>query len=118
MADAVLNPSQEQELKDLLQDWRQKNPHQNSVGQIRFQEFVTAIGRMPAKTKIKPTSIFSLLYLDPLAGLDPTVAAIKETRELGERAMYYTQRMPTLINWQAQLLAYQLTEQPASSGRC
>ena len=61
-----------------------------------------------------PTSIFSLLYLDPLAGLDPTAAAIQETRELGERAMYYSQRMPMLLSWQVEVLAYQLAGQPES----
>jgi DNA repair ATPase RecN len=55
-----------------------------------------------------------LLFLDPLAGLDPTAAAIQETRELGERAMYYSQRMPQLLSWQTELLAYQLAAQPES----
>ena len=54
------------------------------------------------------------MYLDPLAGLDPTAAAIEETRELGERAMYYTQRMPMLLSWQVEVLAYQLAGQPES----
>ena len=55
-----------------------------------------------------------MLFLDPLAGLDPTAAAIQETRELGERAMYYSQRMPQLLSWQTELLAYQLAAQPES----
>ena len=38
--------------------------------------------------------------------------AIQETRQLAERAMYYAQRMPTLLNWQVQLLSLQLTSQP------
>jgi hypothetical protein len=113
MAGGLLRPSQQQELRDLIKEWRQKNPHQHYVGQIRFREFVTALGRMPSQTATAPTSLFSLLYLDPLAGLDPTAAAIEETRELGERAMYYTQRMPTLLSWQTEVLAYQLANQPA-----
>jgi hypothetical protein len=114
MAGGVLKPSQQQELRDLIQEWRAKNPNQHYVGQIRFREFVTALGKMPPQAKTAPTSLFSLLYLDPLAGLDPTAAAIEETRELGERAMYYTQRMPSLLSWQAEVLAYQLADQPAS----
>ncbi len=114
MAGGVLRPSQQQELRDLINEWRQKNPNQNYVGQIRFREFVTALGKMPSQATAAPTSIFSLLYLDPLAGLDPTAAAIEETRELGERAMYYTQRMPNLLSWQAEVLAYQLAGQPES----
>lgn len=114
VAEGMLKPSQEKELRNLIQQWRLKNPHQRFVGPIRFSEFVTALGRIPTQSTTTPTSIFSLLYLDPLAGLDPTSAAIQETRELGERAMYYSQRMPMLLSWQAEVLVCQLAEQPES----
>ncbi len=114
MASGVLKQSQQKELKDMIQEWRVKNPHMRYIGAIRFREFVSALGKMPSQSSTSPTSIFSLLYLDPLAGLDPTAAAIEQTRELGERAMYYTQRMPGLLSWQAEVLAYQLAGQPAS----
>jgi hypothetical protein len=113
-ASGVLKPSQQQELRDLIKEWRAKNPHQRYVGPIRFREFVSGLGMTPTKATSSPTSIFSLLYLDPLAGLDPTAAAIEETREMGERAMYYTQRMPMLLSWQVEVLAYQLANQPES----
>ena len=114
LASGVLKPSQQQELRDLIQAWRAKNPHQHYVGPIRFREFVSGLGMSPTKATTAPTSIFSLLYLDPLAGLDPTAAAIEETRELGERAIYYSQRMPMLLSWQVEVLAYQLAGQPES----
>ena len=114
LAGGVLKPSQQQELRGLIQEWRAKHPHQRYIGPIRFGEFVAALGRTPTKATSAPTSIFSLLYLDPLAGLDPTAAAIEETRELGERAMYYSQRMPTLLSWQVEVVAYQLAGQPES----
>jgi hypothetical protein len=114
LASGVLKPSQQQELRDLIAEWREKNPDQRYVGPVRFSEFVSTLGRMPAHDKTSPTSIFSLLYLDPLAGLDPTAAAIQETRDLGERVMYYSQRMPNLLSWQAEVLAYQLAGQPES----
>ena len=113
MARGTLKPSQEAELRKLIQEWRQKNPHQRYVGPIRFREFVSTLGRTPKQSTITPTSIFSLLYIDPLAGLDPTTAAIEGIRELGERAMYYSQRVPMLLNWQTQLLLLQLANQPA-----
>ena len=114
MANGVLKPPQQEELKNLIQEWRDKNPRQRYIGPVRFREFVNALGKTPTKPASGSTSLFSLLYLDPLAGLDPTAAAIEETRELGERAMYYTQRMPGLLSWQAEVLAYQLANQPAS----
>ncbi len=114
LANGVLRPAQQKELMDLIQEWRTKNPHQRYVGPIRFREFVSALGKAPNKSTSGPTSLFSLLYLDPLAGLDPTAAAIEETRELGERAMYYSQRMPMLLSWQVELLAIQIANQPES----
>ncbi len=114
LASGVLKPEQQLELHNLIAEWHAKNPHQHYIGPIRFSEFVTALGRTPTQASTSPTSIFSLLYLDPLAGLDPTAAAITETRELGERAMYYSQRMPQLLSWQVELLAYQLAGQPES----
>ena len=114
LAGGVLKPSQVQELRDLIAEWRAKNPNQRYVGPIRFREFASALGRVPTQSSSAPTSIFSLLYLDPLAGLDPTAAAIQETRDLGERAMYYSQRMPMLLTWQVEVLAYQLAGQPES----
>ena len=114
IASGLLKPEQQQELRDLIREWRQKNPNQRYVGQIRFREFVAALGRTPQRTTTSAGSLFSLLFLDPFAGMDPTAAAIEETRALGERAMYYTQRMPTLLNWQMELLAYQIAVQPES----
>jgi hypothetical protein len=114
LAGGVLTPTQQQELRDLIKEWRAKNPNQHYIGPVRFREFVSDLGKTPTKATTKSGSLFSLLYLDPFAGLDPTAAAIEETRELGERAMYYSQRMPMLLSWQVEVLAYQLAEQPGS----
>src|SRR5262245_10623638 len=109
----VLKAEQQQELRELIQEWRRKNPTQRYVGAVRFREFAEAVGRTPQQSVAKPTSVFSLLFLDPMAGLDPTLRAIEETRYLAERAVYYGQRMPILLSWQAEFLALQLADQPA-----
>jgi hypothetical protein len=110
----VLKPEQQEQLRQMIQEWRRQNPGQRYIAATRFRELAVAIGQTPQPTTSSPNSIFSLLYLDPLAGLDPTAAAIQETRQLAERAMYYSQRMPTLLNWQVQLLSLQLVAQPES----
>ena len=55
---------------------------------------------MPQQSKAAPNSIFSLLYLDPFAGLDPTAAAIEETRALArhhaDRAQSALAALPAL----------------------
>ena len=61
LAGGVLKPSQQQELRDLIQEWRIKNPHQRYIGPIRFREFVTALGRTPPASSPSSSSNFSLL---------------------------------------------------------
>jgi hypothetical protein len=114
MIAGFLSPSQEMELNDLIHKWRMKYPHQVEIGPVRFQELAAALGEVPTEEKTGPESIFSLLYLNPLADLDPTTAAIVGIRDLGERTVYYSQRTPTLLNWQMQFLLFQLGEQPKS----
>jgi hypothetical protein len=97
-----------------LAEWRQINPTQRYVAGIRFREFALSLGTAPEKTKSKPTSIFNLLFIDPMAGLDPTARAIEETRQSAERFTYYAQRAPLLLSWQVELLGYQLAGQPAA----
>jgi hypothetical protein len=85
---------------------------------------MSAFGKAPQRANSSPTSLFGLLFLDPMASMDPTTAAIEETRNTAERAMYYTQRMPTLLNWQMELFTYELAVQPetkqllADTARC
>ncbi len=114
LAGGVLKPPQQTELRGLIDQWRAKNPNQRYIGPVRFREFVTALGMAPNQPTAGPTSLFGLLYLDPLAGMDATTVAIQDTRELAERAMYYTQRMPQLLSWQMEVLAGQLASQPES----
>ena len=113
MVSSFLSPSQETELRNLMHEWRLQHPHQHVLGPVRFTEFATALGKTPTPQSTSPGSIFSLLYLNPLAELDPTTAAIEGIRDLGDRTLYYTQRMPILLNWQTQLLAFRLAAEPA-----
>jgi hypothetical protein len=50
--------------------------------------------------------------MDPLAGLDPTTRELAQTRLLAERAMFIAQRMPQIIQWQAELLTIRTAELP------
>jgi hypothetical protein len=111
---SVLKPEQQQELRELIQQWRQKNPNQRYIGAVRFREFAQAFGQTQKPAAGKPTSVFGLLFLDPMAGLDPTVRAVEQTRYLAERVLYYGQRLPILVTWQAEFLALQLADQPAT----
>ena len=111
---AVLRPEQKTELTDLMNEWRRRNPQQRYVGGVRFREFAIDVGQGVESASRKPTSVFNLLFIDPMAGLDPTARAIAETRQSAERLTYYAQRAPVLLSWQAELLTYQLADQPTA----
>lgn len=98
----------------MIHKWREENPHQRYLGGIRFAELAVSLGQSIFKPGSKATSVFRLLYLDPLAGMDPTAAALQEARYSAERAVYYAQRMPQLLSWQAELLVSQLADNPES----
>ena len=58
-------------------------------------------------------SVFDLLNMDPLAGMEPAVREIAQTRMFAERAMFVTQKMPTLLRWQMELLSLNAVALPA-----
>jgi hypothetical protein len=110
-----LTPDQSEELRSLVEEWRRANPNERSITGARFREFALNLGKFSSTdSRQKPTSIFSMLYLDPFAGLDPTTVAIDQSRELAERVTAYAERLPTLVRWQAELLALQVGEQPTA----
>jgi DNA repair ATPase RecN len=53
-----------------------------------------------------------MLGLDPFTSLDPAVREIAQTRELAERAIYYMQRTPGLLDMQVEKLTYALAVMP------
>jgi len=112
---SFLTPEQVEELRNLVEEWRRANPNERNVTGARFREFAINLGKSSSSgARQKPTSIFSMLYLDPFAGLDPTTVAIDQSRELAERITAYAERLPTLVRWQAELLALQVAQQPAA----
>jgi prefoldin subunit 5 len=112
-AGKVLNLAQQAELRAAIQNWRLQNPQPESVlaaGAVGFaSQLAGAINTDPAK----PESVFNLLMLDPLSGMDPAVREIAHTRMFAERALYVTQKMPRLVRWQTELLSLNAVRLPA-----
>jgi hypothetical protein len=110
-ASHFLTPAQISELRDAITDFQNRNPGVRGIFAARPQEFASMV-----KTTRQPdadgNSVFSLVGLDPTAGLDPAVHEITLTRLFAERAMFTLQRMPTLLRWQTELLSHHLVDQP------
>ena len=72
LVDRVLKPDQQKQLMNMIEAWRRQNPDQRHVDAIRFRELATAVGMAQQVATPPPNSVFSLLFLNPLSGLDPT----------------------------------------------
>lgn len=101
LSDGVLSPSQQDDLRALLGQWHEQNTGADMAPFMRFQEFVRlAPTQRSSSGKSLPSSLIGLVGLDPMAGLDPAVRQVEQTRLLAERAIYYAQRMPILMDLQ------------------
>jgi len=106
MAARALTPDQIDEMHKLIDQWRADNPDQYYVSHIRFSEFAAArrITRDSPQAK-QPSNLFSLLYLDPMANLDPVAQEMHSYRELAERLIFLMERTPLVIGWETELVA-------------
>jgi HAMP domain-containing protein len=116
LTDDVLTPTQVEEFRGVLAEWRRQNPQVNSVAFIHFMDFAKAIGRPSAGETARPGGLFALLGLDPLAGLDPAVRQLEQTRLLAERTIYYLQRVPYILNLQVDRASSELLARPEVNG--
>jgi hypothetical protein len=108
----VLTPEQQAELLQAIESWHQRNPLPESVLSARALGFSSRIKPADAASATKPGSVFALFGVDPLAGMDPAVREIAQTRLFAERTLYVTQKMPMLLRWQAELLSLKAMEMP------
>jgi len=110
IARGILSANQ---LDELLGTIRRHDIHLESPRSVAFVRAINFLPKSdaPKTTGDKPKeSVFDLLKLDPLAGLNPATREIAETRLFAERAMYVAQRMPEAARLEAELLSLSLIE--------
>jgi hypothetical protein len=112
LVEEVLTEEQRARLREVIEEWRTRNPKVRAVAYIHFHDFAKAIGHPRAGEANTPGSLFAVLGLDPLSTLDPAVREIAQTRHLAERAIFYLQRAPRLMDMQIQRLTYEFTAMP------
>ena len=123
LARRVLTEEEEAELGMLIRLWTEAHPEVVLPSLVHFSDFSELRDVTPQEAARRKGSLFGLLFIDPLAGLDPTTREIEQARYLAERAMYHGQRLPTLARWEAELLfsamlaAPQVQELVQNSGR-
>ena len=118
LADDFLSPAQTAELRDMIDEFRMRNPLLHKVAFIHFTDFATSMGQTAGSetnTSNPGDSLMGLVGLDPLSGIDPAVKEIAKSRLLAERALFYAQRWPFLLDMQVQNLSYQTASMPRRS---
>jgi hypothetical protein len=112
LVNGLLTESQSAQLKEVIDEWRKQNPDVHFVAYIHFNDFAKSVGGAHAGEDRSSGNLFSMLGLDPFTSLDPAVREIAQTRELAERAIYYMQRTPGLLDMQVEKLTYALAVMP------
>ena len=82
----------------LAEEWRQDNPERDYVAFVRFQNFADSEGKAKIDKILSKGGLFS--------SISDVTYEIEETRFAIERAMFMANRMPILIEWQAELFLY------------
>lgn len=110
-AGRLLTPSQQEEFRALLREWRETQPGPRAVEFVYLSEFARA-RHATATTRSLPGSLLGWFFLDPLASLDPATRSIEETRQVAERSLFFLKRAPTLLRWQTELFAHNVLALP------
>lgn len=107
LASKVMTPDQKDQLAKLIQRWREKNPDQTSVENVRFSQFSKEAG---ARAQEMQSEVGGLL-----AGIKGATVAGDRAVLLGERALFYAQRAPFLWRAQAQAGAREVLNEAMST---
>jgi len=113
IAATALKPVQIDELHTAIRTWHEQRRDGRTaldVGSLGFASEVARMNRSPQPGVT--SSVFNLLVIDPLAGLDPATRELANTRLFAERGLFLSRHMPTLIRWETELLTIQTAEMP------
>jgi hypothetical protein len=116
IAKTILTKDQMDDIIKTVDQWHDKHSFEDSgLGDIASVTIVNQIIQTGSQSKTSDNnaaSVFALLNLDPLAGLDPATRELTETRLFGERVLFMGQYMPQLVEWQLEMLATRSTRVP------
>jgi hypothetical protein len=113
IAAKTLKKEQLSELRAAIKTWHNQHPTMRSPSDIGWLSFASEVAEINRSARPGITSsVFNLLAIDPLAGLDPATRELANTRLFAERGMFLARHMPTLIRWETELLAIHTAEMP------
>ncbi len=116
VADEILDPSQQEAVRSTLRQWRDEHPEMGNTAFVKLPVFQDLVASRAGADKKKGPNLGELLSIDPLGGLEPAVRELEQTRLFAERTVFYLQRAPILLQYQAELLTLKLLRAPEVQG--
>jgi hypothetical protein len=112
LARRFLSEQQEAQLRGVIDDWYESNSEVRAVAHLKLLDFASFRRESAVSSRNAPASVLALLYLDPLARMDPVQRELNESRLFAERTLFFAKRVPLLGFWQLQLAAVDLLMTP------
>jgi hypothetical protein len=100
--------SQLDSLDAYLSKWIARHPDAHAVADVRLDSLADVQGQ----ASVAHTG--GGLSFPTIINIDQATRSVDQVRRLGESALFVSQRMPTLLRWQAELLALNLANQPSA----
>jgi len=100
----VLNPDQQQELLDLIKEWRREHPEETQFSYLRVSDFAAERAKSRLSKIWKPSGLFK--------SVEAATQQVEMARLLAERAMFLVTRMPLLTGYFADVWTSQLLISP------
>jgi hypothetical protein len=112
IATPLLTAAQQEELRQTIETLHQQDKSSPTLLPAQALNFVSGVAKVSQKKRSEPSSVFSLLMLDPLSGLDPATRELAETRLFAERALFLAHWMPNLLRWEMELFTVKMADLP------
>jgi hypothetical protein len=121
LIETLLKPEQQQELRDLISEWRAKNPNQRYVAQTRLRDFAEAIGKLPPQGKMKRMPTLLSWQAELLSYQLATAPEVSQALAQAERLIKSTEvfaktadQFPRLVNDQREAAIKQVFDSLAT----
>src|SRR5436190_16882155 len=104
LVERVLKTEPLQQLREIIKEWEETHPEKRFGAFVGLCDYAKARYQSPERVRTRSGSLFSVFYMDPMAGLDPAMRQLEQTRYFAERSMFYAQRLPGIVRLQIELL--------------
>ncbi len=101
---------QAERVQELVSQWVEDEfiPRKDALASLpAFTDLATAF-----ENRKQSGGLFGFIRLDPYAGLEPVAREVALTRQFGERMLYWTERLPLLLDDQVELALLEARRQP------